>query len=204
MSEIKLDTIIENVKSEIDYVLSPNDEKSLTTKNIDKNIDIDNEWEKIEKVRQNLNKEIEKLNSEKLDFEKDKVKLEKKLGIQLFNSTIKRMFDDEQFVKSLDEKISEITKDGKVDSKDIPELMLIVLEVTDNLNKFNLTYDEILKVLEEFIIYIIETKNLVEDKDKKDVNRLIKTVIKLTMARPIVSKWFKKMLDKIKSKLFCC
>lgn len=203
MSEIKLDTIIENVKDEVESV-SNNGENLIT-----KNIEI--EWEKLEKVRQNLelekenlNKEKEKLDNEKLNFEKDKIKLEKKLGIHLFNSTVKKMFDDEDFVKSLDEKVSEITKDGKVDSKDIPELMLIVLEVTDNLKKFNLTYDEILKVLEEFIIYIIETKNLVEEKDKEEVNRLIKTVIKLTMARPVVSKWFKKMWDKLKSKICCC
>jgi hypothetical protein len=164
---------------------------------------IELEWDRLEKEQQKIELEKENLKKEKLNFEKDKAKLEKKLGIHLFNSTVKKMFDDDKFVKSLDEKISEITKDGKVDLKDLPELMLIVLEVTDNLNKFNLTYDEVLLVLEEFIIYIIETKNLVENKDKEDITRLIKTVIKLTMARPVVSKWFKKMWGKLKSKLCC-
>ncbi len=191
MRDINLDMNTENVK-----------EVNVKEVDFDKNLDlitanIELEWDRLEKAHQKLELEKENLNKEKL-------KLEKKLGIHLFNSTVKKMFDNDEFVKSLDEKISEITKDGKVDLKDLPELMLIVLEVTDNLNKFNLTYDEILIVLEEFIMYIIETKNLVENKDMPEVNRLIKTVIKLTMARPAVSKWFKKIWDKVKSKLCCC
>ena len=209
MSEIKLNTIIENVKDELESI-------NTTYDNTEKNIE--QEWGNLEKVRQyldlekdklnnekeKLNNEKEKLNNEKINFQKDRIKLEKKIGVHLFNSTVKKMFDDEDFVKSLDEKVCEITKDGKIDSKDIPDLMLIVLEVTNNLNKFNLTYDEILKVLEEFIIYIIENKNLVEEKNKEEVNRIIKTVVKLTMARPVVSKWFKKIFDKLKFKLLCC
>jgi hypothetical protein len=82
--------------------------------------------------------------------------------------------------------------------------MLIVLECTNNLEKFDMTYDEIMEILEEFIMHILETKNLVDDKDKELVQKLLKTVIKLTMARPQVKSWFKNLWNIIKSKFFCC
>ena len=92
MSDINLDMNTENVK-EVDF---------------DKNLDlitanIELEWDRLEKAHQKLELEKENLNKEKL-------KLEKKLGVHLFNSTVKKMFDNDEFVKSLDEKISEITK----------------------------------------------------------------------------------------------
>jgi ATP-dependent 26S proteasome regulatory subunit len=166
--------------------------------------DLQKEKEDLQKEKENMQKEKEDMQKEKEDMQKEKVKLEKKLGMKLFNTTVKKMFDDENFVKKLDEKLLDLTRDGKIDSKDVPDLMLIVLEITDNLSKFNLTYEEILKVLEEFIIYILETKNLIQEKDKDEIFRLVNTVIKLTMARPQVSKWFKKLWTNIRSKLCCC
>lgn len=165
---------------------------------------VDYNTKNLDEERQKIEREREELEKEKKQFEKDKEKIEKKLGVYLFNSTVKKMFDDEEFINKLNERISEITMDGKVDAKDIPDLMLIILDVTDNLSKLNLTYEEVLKVLEEFVIYIIESKDLVREKDREDVNRLIKTAIKLTLARPQVSNWFKKIYANIKSKLCCC
>ena len=131
---------------------------------------------------------------------KEEVKLTEN---KVLNSAIKKLVDDEEFIKSLDERIKEITRDGKIDSKDIPDLMLIVLECSDNLGKFDLTYDEILQILEEFIMYILETRNLIEEKDKESIEKLLRTVLKLTMARPQIKSWFKTMWKKIKAKFNC-
>ena len=141
---------------------------------------------------------------EEVKVEEVKVEEVKLTENKVINLAIKKLVDDQEFIKNLDERIKEITKDGKINSNDIPDLMLIVLECSDNLGKFDLTYNEILEILEEFIMHILETRNLIEEKDKETVEKLLRTVIKLTMARPQVKSWFKNLWNIIKSKFNCC
>ena len=66
-----------------------------------------------------------------------------------------KMIDNPEFVKTMEKKLKDIMKDGKITSTDIPHIMVIVVQCTNNLKSFNLTYDELQDVLEQTIIYLL-------------------------------------------------
>jgi uncharacterized protein YlzI (FlbEa/FlbD family) len=137
-----------------------------------------------------------------LDTIKEVIKLDD-AERKILKSTVQKLIDDDDFINSLEDKLNEIVKDGKIDSKDIPMIMLVMMECTNNLDKFNLTYNELIETIEEFMIYLLESKKLIREEDKEEIYNLIKLVIKLTMTKPNIHGWFKRQWVKIKSKFNC-
>jgi hypothetical protein len=123
---------------------------------------------------------------------------------EILNATFAKLMDDEVFKKNLEERLNEITKDGKINSDDIPDIMLIILDCTDNLDKFELTYDELVQLLDIFINYILTKYNLIQEKDEEEFKRIIKTVVKLTLTRPKVKTFFTKLWKRIVSSITNC
>lgn len=123
---------------------------------------------------------------------------------EFLNATFAKLMDDEVFKKNLEERLNEITKDGKINSDDIPDIMLIILDCTDNLDKFELTYDELVQLLDIFINYILTKYNLIEEKDEEEFKRIIKTVVKLTLTRPKVKTFFTKIWKRFVSSITNC
>jgi|TARA_Y100000389_G_C17154215_1_gene361077 hypothetical protein len=116
---------------------------------------------------------------------------------------VKALIDDEKFIKSIEDNIKEIIKDGKVTAGDIPEIVAIVTGCYNNMSKFNLTYEELPEVLVQIVNYIIETYNLIPDDEEEEFKRMIDTAVKLIMLQPKIKKGVIFVWKKIKSVLTC-
>ncbi len=109
----------------------------------------------------------------------------------LYNAT-QKIIDDPIFMKIMETKINSIMMDGKIDKKDIPEIMELVLYCTNNLKKLKLTYKELTEVLEELILYLLDHFKVIPEDQRYDFISMTKTMVHLVMFQP-----------KVKSCLFC-
>lgn len=116
---------------------------------------------------------------------------------------VKALIDDPKFIKSIEDNIKEIIRDGKVTAGDVPEIVAIVTDCYNNMSKFNLTYEELPEVLIQVVNYIIETYNLIPDDEEEEFKRMIDTAVKLIMLQPKIKKGLVKVWSKIKS-IFTC
>jgi hypothetical protein len=106
--------------------------------------------------------------------------------------TTQKIVDDPIFMKIMETKINSIMMDGKIDKKDIPEIMELVLYCTNNLKKLKLSYNKLSEVLEELIIYILDHFKVIPEEQRYEFLSMAKTMVNLVMFQP-----------KIKSCLFC-
>ncbi len=122
---------------------------------------------------------------------------------EIQHTIITSLTEDQEFIKRIELKIAEIMKDGKVDKHDIPTIILIVLECTNNLSKFNLNYEQFQKVLEELINYLLNHFDLIPEGDKEDFKILINTSLKLVMYQPYVTNAIKSFFNKLWNFITC-
>ena len=88
-------------------------------------------------------------------------------------------------------------QDGKVDTTDIPDIVLLVIECSNNLGSFNLTYNELPEVLEEFINYLLERFDVIPDDQEESFKRMVSMIVKLVMLKPKVKKACLSLANKI-------
>ena len=117
---------------------------------------------------------------------------------------VKALTDDIKFIKSIEDNLKEIVKDGKVTSGDIPEIIAIVTECYNNMHKFELTYEELPEVLIEIANWLIDTYDLIPDNEEEQFKKMIETAVKLIMLQPKIRKGCVKLWGKLKSKFNCC
>jgi hypothetical protein len=105
-----------------------------------------------------------------------------------------KMIDNPEFVKTMENKLKDIMKDGKITSTDIPHIMVIVVQCTNNLKSFNLTYDELTDVLEQTIIYLLNHFKVLPEENKGEIIEMIHSCAELVLVQPqvkncLVSTW---------------
>ncbi len=122
---------------------------------------------------------------------------------KLLSVVATKILHDTYLRQTITNGVQTIMKDGKIDSSDIPEIMLIIMECTNNLEKFNLTYNQIVEVLEEVILFILEEQNVIPDDKKEDIYKMIRTSIKLVLLQPKLKSCLSGLWIKFK-KLICC
>ncbi len=105
---------------------------------------------------------------------------------EILHKATKKLIDDPIFLKIMQTKITSIMDDGKIDKNDIPDIMLLLVYCTNNLKKFNLSYNELSEVLEETIVYILNHFDVIPDDKQDEFMEMIQTMIKLVMLQPKV------------------
>ena len=118
---------------------------------------------------------------------------------ELLNSVTQKLIDDKEFLNIVEKKLHDIMADGKITTRDIPHIMLIVVHTTNNLKSFNLTYNEMCEVLEDIVIFILEHFKVIAEEEKDDIVAMIKSCVELTMMQPKV----KNCLISVWNKLLC-
>jgi hypothetical protein len=116
----------------------------------------------------------------------------------LYKAT-QKIIEDPVFMKIIETKLNSIMMDGKIDKKDIPEIMELILYCTNNLKKFNLTYKELSEVLEELVIYLLDHFKVIPEEQRYEFMTMTKTMVNLVMFQPKV----KSCLFSCWNKLFC-
>jgi hypothetical protein len=119
---------------------------------------------------------------------------------ELLHSAARKIVDDPIFLNIIETKLKAIMKDGKIDKKDIPDVTILVVYCTNNLKKFNVTYDELGQVLEETINYLLNHFKVIPDESVEEFKLMVHSMVELTLLQPKV----KSCLTNIWNKIFCC
>jgi hypothetical protein len=102
------------------------------------------------------------------------------------DSVIDLLIKNENFKKKIEDHITKIMKDNKIDVYDIPELILMVMTLYNNLSTVKLSYSDIPSFINTIIKRILEEKNLIPEQNKESFFKLLETTINLVMLKPKV------------------
>ena len=105
---------------------------------------------------------------------------------ELLHSAAQKLVDDPIFLKIVEAKLKSVMSDGKIDKKDIPDIMIVIIYCTNNLKKFNLSYEELGEVLEETIMYLLNHFDVIPEDNKEDFRLMTKSMVELVMMQPKV------------------
>ncbi len=119
---------------------------------------------------------------------------------EVLHSAAQKIVDDPVFLKIVETKLKSIMNDGKIDKKDIPDIMILVVYCTNNLKKFNLSYNELEEVLEETIMYLLNHFNVIPEESKEEFKMMTKSMVELVMLQPKVKSCFSSIWNCIKCK----
>ena len=108
----------------------------------------------------------------------------------VLHTAAQKIVDDPIFLKIVEAKLKSIMSDGKIDKKDIPDIMVLIVYCTNNLKKFNLTYDELGEVLQETIMYLLDHFNVIPEESKEDFRVMTQNMVQLVMLQPVIKSCF--------------
>ena len=104
----------------------------------------------------------------------------------VLNSAAQKIVDDPIFLKIVEAKLKSIMSDDKIDKKDIPDIIVMVVYCTNNLKKFNLSFNELGEVLEETIMYLLNHFDVIPEENKEEFTIMTKSMVELVMMQPRV------------------
>lgn len=103
-------------------------------------------------------------------------------GVNYFNDSISdKIINDPKFRNSLVNSLKVITSDGKIDQNDIPEMIIMVIDIYNNMGKFKLTSDDFVIVMSDVVSKILDEYKLIDSSQKDNINKLINTALKLAV-----------------------
>ncbi len=108
----------------------------------------------------------------------------------VLHEAAQKLIDDPTFLKIVETKLKSIMNDGKIDKKDIPDVMILVVYCTNNLKKFNLSYNELGEVLEDTIMYLLNHFNVIPQENKEEFRAMTNSMVQLVMMQPKVKSCF--------------
>ena len=118
---------------------------------------------------------------------------------EILHKATKKLIDDPIFLKIMQTKITSIMNDGKIDKKDIPDIVVLVVYCTNNLKKFNLNADILGEVLEDTIMYLLNHFKVIPENNSSEFRIMTKSIIDLVMMQPK----FKSCLNSIINFILC-
>lgn len=107
------------------------------------------------------------------------------------------LIEDKKLLDAIEISIKDIMKDGKINVSDIPDIFNIVIECSENLGKFNLTYNELPEILNDLINYILNRYDLIPEEEEEEFQKMINIAIKLVILQPKIKKGCLKFWNKI-------
>jgi|688.fasta_scaffold1950898_1 hypothetical protein len=114
-----------------------------------------------------------------------------------------KIVDDPIFLKIVEAKLKSIMMDGKIDKKDIPDIVIMVIYCTNNLKKFNLSYNQLGEVLEETIIYLLNHFDVIPEENKEEFIMMTRNIVELVMMQPKVKTFFTSCFSSIWNCIRC-
>jgi hypothetical protein len=94
---------------------------------------------------------------------------------------------DVTFLKSIDDSVKTIMKDGKIDISDVPEMVMLVTKLV---SVKKMTQDEMVQAIEGLFEYIMDHYKLFPDNEaeKEMFTKIFDMSVKLVMFTPTVKK----------------
>ena len=79
-------------------------------------------------------------------------------------------------------------KDDKIDHKDLPDIIFLVMDSYNKLNSKKLSLNDIPEFIRRVVKIILDEKNLIPDNQEELFLNMVETAIKLVMIQPRVRK----------------
>jgi hypothetical protein len=108
--------------------------------------------------------------------------------IYINNNICDKIIADPQFRASIVNSLKVITADGKIDQYDIPELVIMVLDIYNNIGKFKIEPDDFVGVMTDVICRLLNEYNLVREDQKYNTQKLISAALRLAAMQIKLSK----------------
>ena len=110
------------------------------------------------------------------------------------------LMNDPEFSGDIEKTMGEIMADGKIDLKDLPRLLLLIMKAYNSSTEFELTYEELPELIGCVSNYILDKYKMVPNDQVDEYNKLIEYGIEMILMKPRVKKYCKKTF----SCLPCC
>lgn len=100
---------------------------------------------------------------------------------KIIEKIIQELLDDDAFVYECRKEIEDIFKDQKIDIDDIPEILSLIIIISQKYYLFmNITDDDIYEIFSILIIELFKKfKILQEENDNPKINKIIQSSLKL-------------------------
>jgi hypothetical protein len=124
---------------------------------------------------------------------------------RVVNDTIEeiadKMLSDIDFKNNIMQALNDISADGKIDQKDIPTIINVLVLNYNKIQKLHVTKEQIGDVLGYVCSKLLHDNNLVPEDQIQQIDDLITSAIGLVLTNPIVVSGLKKLWKKLTS---CC
>ena len=101
---------------------------------------------------------------------------------------INTLVNDEDFKKNVTSTLKKIMKDNKIDQRDLPDIIFLVIDSYNKLESSKLSLNDIPEFIRKVVRIILDEKNLIPDKQEQVFLDMVETAIKLVMIQPRVKK----------------
>ena len=107
---------------------------------------------------------------------------------KLIEQLIKQLLDDDEFVLECRIQIEEMYKDKKIDINDIPEILSLIVILSQKYYLFtNITQQDIYEIFLTLIVELFKKFNIFEEDDPK-INMMIESCLKLLVLQIKIKK----------------
>ena len=100
---------------------------------------------------------------------------------KIIEKIIEELLDDDAFVYECRKEIEDIFEDQKIDIEDIPEILSLIIIISQKYYLFmNITDDDIYEIFSILIIELFKKFNILQEKDDNPkINKVIQSSLKL-------------------------
>ena len=99
---------------------------------------------------------------------------------------------DPKFIAEMEKTIKEITSDNKIDLKDLPKIILLIMKAYNASQTFELTYDELPELITCVSGHLLEKYKMIPEDQVDEYNNLIEYGIEMILFKPRVKNYCKK------------
>lgn len=101
---------------------------------------------------------------------------------------INTLVKDNDFEKNVTSTLNKIMKDNKIDQRDLPDIIFLVIDSYNKLESSKLSLNDIPEFIRRVVRIILDENNLIPDHQEEIFLNMVETAIKLVMIQPRVKK----------------
>lgn len=112
---------------------------------------------------------------------------------------VELLVNDANFLKRVEDAVKNILSDGKVDEKDVPEFVFLIMDSYNTVSKMSLTRDELPTFVKAVFDFIVTKFNLLKEEDRLKIEAMVSSSVKLAMMIPAINN----VVDVVAKKCWC-
>ena len=168
-----------------------NEVEKVSTKLDEVKVQVENVSNKIEELKEKA--------SEKVAEVVEKVVKNDLVQDPNIRKVVELLVNDPNFLKRVKETVKTILSDGKVNEKDVPEFVFLIMDSYNTLGKVSLTRDELPAFVKAVFDFVVIKFNLLKEEDRVKIEYMVSSSVKLAMMIPAISN----AVDVVAKKCWC-